>query len=69
MSLRLAPGQKVEEIAPEVERLLRAAAPGGCGARDRGLGGGAARASSRPIRKVVQLGLDAFERASAGGRR
>src|SRR5262249_56658546 len=29
LSIRLAPGQKVDEIAPEVERLLRQAAPEG----------------------------------------
>ena len=29
LSIRLAPGQKVDEIAPEVERLLREAAPDG----------------------------------------
>ena len=35
VSIRLAPGQKVEEIAPEVERLLREAAPAGADGRGR----------------------------------
>ncbi len=61
VSIRLAPGQKVEEIAPEVERLLREAAPEGADlevelwssararARAAGRAGGAAR--SRRVRE------------------
>ena len=37
LSIRLAPGQTVEEIAPALERLLREAAPDGRGARGRAL--------------------------------
>jgi acetylornithine deacetylase/succinyl-diaminopimelate desuccinylase-like protein len=61
VSIRLAPGQKVEEIAPEVERMLREAAPAGAELEIELL------SSSRPglvppDAKAVQLGLDAFER-------
>jgi len=62
VSIRLAPGQSVDEIAPEVERLLRASAPAGADVKVElwsssppGLVGSDA--------KAVQLGLDAFERA------
>jgi acetylornithine deacetylase/succinyl-diaminopimelate desuccinylase-like protein len=62
VSIRLAPGQKPSEIAPEVERLLREAAPEGVeldvqllSAPDPGL--------VPPGAKAIQLGLDAFERA------
>jgi acetylornithine deacetylase/succinyl-diaminopimelate desuccinylase-like protein len=61
LSIRLAPGQSIEEIAPEVERLLREAAPAGAeleierwGTSPPGL--------VPPSAKAVQLGLDAFER-------
>ena len=60
VSMRLAPGQKVDEIAPVVERLLREAAPEGAelevelwSARRPGL--------VSPDAKAIQLGLDAFE--------
>ncbi len=62
LSIRLAPGQEVEEIAPEVERLLREAAPDGAELE-------VERWSSSPPglvppdAKAIQLGLDAFERA------
>jgi acetylornithine deacetylase/succinyl-diaminopimelate desuccinylase-like protein len=62
VSIRLAPGQSVEEIAPEVERLLREAAPENADVTIE-------RWSSSPPglvppdSKAVQLGLDAFERA------
>jgi acetylornithine deacetylase/succinyl-diaminopimelate desuccinylase-like protein len=62
LSIRLAPGQQVEEIAPEVERLLREAAPAGAELT-------VERWSSSPPglvppdSKAIQLGLDAFERA------
>jgi acetylornithine deacetylase/succinyl-diaminopimelate desuccinylase-like protein len=62
VSIRLAPGQDPEGIAPEFERLLREAAPEGVDLQvDRW-------ASSEPglvdqSSKAIQLGLDAFERA------
>jgi acetylornithine deacetylase/succinyl-diaminopimelate desuccinylase-like protein len=62
VSIRLAPGQDPEQIAPEVERLLREAAPAGAELE-------LTRLSSAPPGRVdpesaaVQLGLDAFERA------
>ncbi len=60
-SIRLAPGQNVDEIAPEVERILRAAAPAGAHLEVE------LWSSSPPglvpsDAKAVQLGLDAFER-------
>lgn len=62
LSLRLAPGQRVEEIAPELERLLREAVPAGAeltlerwAASPPGL--------VPPDAPAVRLGLDAFERA------
>ena len=62
VSLRLAPGQDVEEIAPELERLLREAAPAGADLDVERL------ASSPPglvdpDSQAIQLGLDAFEQA------
>jgi acetylornithine deacetylase/succinyl-diaminopimelate desuccinylase-like protein len=62
LSIRLAPGQDPEQIAPEVERLLREAAPENAEVE-------ITRLSSAPPGLVgadspaVQLGLDAFERA------
>jgi acetylornithine deacetylase/succinyl-diaminopimelate desuccinylase-like protein len=62
VSIRLAPGQQVDEIAPVVERLLRDAAPEGADVQ-------VERWSSSPPGLVpaesqaVQLGVDAFERA------
>ena len=61
MSIRLAPGQDPETIGPEVERLLREAAPEGAELEVERL------SSSRPglvdpESPAVQLGLDAFER-------
>ena len=61
LSIRLAPGQRVDEIAPEVERLLRAAAPEGAELEIELLSSsppGLVSPDARPIR----LGLDAFER-------
>jgi acetylornithine deacetylase/succinyl-diaminopimelate desuccinylase-like protein len=61
LSIRLAPGQKVDEIAPEVERLLRESAPEGAELE-------ITRLSSsppglvRPDAPAIRLGLDAFER-------
>jgi acetylornithine deacetylase/succinyl-diaminopimelate desuccinylase-like protein len=62
VSIRLAPGQQVDEIAPEVERILRAATPSGADLEVKLL------STSPPglvpsDAKAVQLGLDAFERA------
>ncbi len=62
LSVRLAPGQDVDEIAREVERLLREAAPEGAQLD-------VERMSSSPPglvppdAKAIRLGLDAFERA------
>jgi acetylornithine deacetylase/succinyl-diaminopimelate desuccinylase-like protein len=62
LSIRLAPGQKVDEIAPEVERLLREAAPAGAELEIE-------RWSTSPPGRVppdaaaIKLGQDAFERA------
>ncbi len=62
VSIRLAPGQHVEEVAPVVERLLRESAPAGAEVE-------VERWSSAepglvpPDSRVIQLGLDAFERA------
>ncbi len=61
LSLRLAPGQRVEEIAPQLERLLREAAPAGAEVSLELL-------SSSPPGRVppdspaIRLGLAAFER-------
>ncbi len=62
VSIRLAPGQDPEEIAPEFERLLREATPEGAELVVD------LWASSEPglvdqASKAIQLGLDAFERA------
>ena len=60
VSIRLAPGQDVETIAGEVERLLREAAPEGAELE-------VARLSSAPAglvppdARAVQIGLDVFE--------
>ena len=62
VSIRLAPGQQVEEIAPEVERLLREAAPEGAELEVE-LWSSSPPGLVPPDAKAVQLGLDAFERA------
>jgi acetylornithine deacetylase/succinyl-diaminopimelate desuccinylase-like protein len=62
VSIRLAPGQRVEEIAPEVERLLREAAPAGSELEVE-LWSSSPPGLVPPDAKAVQLGLDAFERA------
>ncbi len=62
VSIRLAPGQKVEEVAPVVERLLRDGAPAGADVEVE-LWSSAPPGLVPPDSKVVQLGLDAFERA------
>jgi acetylornithine deacetylase/succinyl-diaminopimelate desuccinylase-like protein len=62
VSIRLAPGQKVDEIAPEVERILREAAPAGADVQVE-LWSSSPPGLVPPDAKAVQLGLDAFERA------
>ena len=62
LSIRLAPGQRSEEIVPEVERLLREAAPDGAELKVE-LWSSAEPGLVPPDAKAVQLGLDAFERA------
>ena len=61
LSIRLAPGQKVEEIAPEVERLLRAAAPEGADLTVERWSAAPAGIMA-PDARAIQLGLNAFER-------
>jgi acetylornithine deacetylase/succinyl-diaminopimelate desuccinylase-like protein len=62
LSIRLAPGQNPAEIGPEVERLLRAAAPEGA-ELEIGLLSSADPGLVPPDAKAIQLGLDAFEKA------
>jgi acetylornithine deacetylase/succinyl-diaminopimelate desuccinylase-like protein len=62
VSIRLAPGQKVDEIAPEVERILRDAAPAGADIEVE-LWSSSPPGLVPPDAKAVQLGLDAFEKA------
>jgi acetylornithine deacetylase/succinyl-diaminopimelate desuccinylase-like protein len=62
VSIRLAPGQKVEEIAPEVERILRESAPEGAELEIE-LWSSSPPGLVPPDAKAVQLGLDAFEKA------
>ncbi|HEY5295912.1 MAG TPA: M20/M25/M40 family metallo-hydrolase [Gaiellaceae bacterium] len=62
VSIRLAPGQQVEEIAPEVERLLREAVPAGAELEVE-LWSSSPPGLVPPDARAVQLGLDAFERA------
>ncbi len=61
VSIRLAPGQQVAEIAAEFERLLRAAAPPGAELTVE-LTSSAAPGVVAPDERAVQLGLGAFER-------
>jgi acetylornithine deacetylase/succinyl-diaminopimelate desuccinylase-like protein len=62
VSIRLAPGQDPEQIAPEVERLLREAAPEGAELEITRLSS-APPGLVDPSSPAVQLGLEAFERA------
>jgi acetylornithine deacetylase/succinyl-diaminopimelate desuccinylase-like protein len=62
LSIRLAPGQRVAQIAPEVERLLREAAPEGADVEIE-LWSTAEPGLVDTNAPAVQLGLDAFERA------
>jgi acetylornithine deacetylase/succinyl-diaminopimelate desuccinylase-like protein len=61
VSIRLAPGQRVEEIVPEVERILRDAAPAGADV-DVEVWASSPPGLVPPGSKAIQLGLDAFER-------
>ncbi|NUR77878.1 MAG: M20/M25/M40 family metallo-hydrolase [Thermoleophilia bacterium] len=60
VSMRLAPGQRVEEVAPVVERLLRESAPAGA-EMEVELWSSSPPGLVPPGSKAVQLGLDAFE--------
>jgi acetylornithine deacetylase/succinyl-diaminopimelate desuccinylase-like protein len=62
LSIRLAPGQRVDEIAAEVERLLREAAPDDAELQIE-LWSSSAPGLVPPDSKAIQLGLRAFERA------
>ena len=62
VSIRLAPGQDVDEIAATMERLLREAAPDRAELEIERLSSSPAGLVS-PDEPAVQLGLDAFERA------
>jgi acetylornithine deacetylase/succinyl-diaminopimelate desuccinylase-like protein len=62
LSIRLAPGQQVEQIAPEVERLLRESAPEGADVQI-DLWSSAPAGLVPPEAAAIQLGLDAFEQA------
>src|SRR4051794_8856616 len=61
VSMRLAPGQKVEEVTPVVERLLRESAPEGTNVEVE-LWSSSPPGLVPPDAKAVQLGLDAFEK-------
>ncbi len=61
VSMRLAPGQKVDEVAPVVERLLREAAPEGAELEIE-LWSSSPPGLVPPDAKAIQLGLDAFEK-------
>ena len=60
VSMRLAPGQRVEEGAPVAERLLRESAPAGA-EMEVELWASSPPGLVPPGSKAVQLGLDAFE--------
>ncbi|HEX6761704.1 MAG TPA: M20/M25/M40 family metallo-hydrolase [Gaiellaceae bacterium] len=62
VSIRLAPGQRSEVIAAEVERILRASAPDGADVEVEYLSA-AEPGLVAPGSRAIQLGLDAFERA------
>ncbi len=62
VSIRLAPGQRVEEVAPIVERLLREGAPAGADVEVE-MWSSAPPGLVPPDSRVIQLGLDAFEHA------
>jgi acetylornithine deacetylase/succinyl-diaminopimelate desuccinylase-like protein len=62
LSIRLAAGQTVEEIAPEVERLLRESAPPGAEVEVE-LWSSTQPGLVSPDSPAIRLGQDAFERA------
>ncbi len=62
LSIRLAPGQLVDEIVPEVERLLRESAPAGAEV-EVDLWSAAPPGLIPPDSAAIRLGQDAFERA------
>jgi acetylornithine deacetylase/succinyl-diaminopimelate desuccinylase-like protein len=62
LSIRLAAGQKVEEIAPEVERMLRESAPPGADLEVE-LWSSTQPGLVSPGSPAIRLGQDAFERA------
>jgi acetylornithine deacetylase/succinyl-diaminopimelate desuccinylase-like protein len=62
LSIRLAAGQKVEQIAPEVERLLRESAPPGADV-ELDLWSSTQPGLVSPDSPAIRLGQDAFERA------
>jgi acetylornithine deacetylase/succinyl-diaminopimelate desuccinylase-like protein len=62
VSIRVAPGQRTDVIAGEVERLLRAAVPAAADVTVEHLSS-AEPGLVPPGSKAIQLGLDAFERA------
>ncbi len=62
LSIRLAPGQRVEEIAPALGQLLRESAPAAA-KLDVELWSSSPPGLIPPGSKAIQLGLDAFERA------
>jgi acetylornithine deacetylase/succinyl-diaminopimelate desuccinylase-like protein len=62
LSIRLAPGQQVDVIVPEVERLLREAAPEGAEVEVE-LWSSAPPGLIPPDSAAIRLGQDAFERA------
>jgi acetylornithine deacetylase/succinyl-diaminopimelate desuccinylase-like protein len=61
VSMRLAPGQSVEEVVPVVERLLRESAPPGADL-ELELWSSSPPGFVSPDSRAVQLGLDAFEK-------
>jgi acetylornithine deacetylase/succinyl-diaminopimelate desuccinylase-like protein len=63
VSIRLAPGQRVEEIAPVFERLLRESAPEGADVEVQ-LGSAADPGLVAPDSRAIALGQEAFERAT-----
>jgi acetylornithine deacetylase/succinyl-diaminopimelate desuccinylase-like protein len=62
LSIRLAAGQRVEEIVPEVERLLRESSPAGADVEVELLAA-APPGLIAPDSAAIRLGQDAFERA------
>jgi acetylornithine deacetylase/succinyl-diaminopimelate desuccinylase-like protein len=62
VSIRLAPGQKVAEVVPVVERILRESAPAGADVEVE-LWASSPPGLVPPDSRAIQLGLDAFELA------